>query len=301
MPTITAVVHTRNSERTLDLCLRSLSWCDEIFVVDMESQDKTTAIAKKFGAKIFTVKADLAYADPIRNEYLSKVKTDWTLIVDSDEEVPGTLAEKLKSLMQIPDVNGYSLPRKNLIFGKWIMHTGYWPDYIVRFFRTGKANYPAQVHAQPVVNGKAEVVAAEENLALVHHHYNSIFEFINRLNVYTTLEAGKLTRTDKQYRPTEALREFFYEFHRRFFQMQGYKDGSYGFSLSLLNAVYQLVSYLKAWEAKKSIEAISFDEVEEEVVEACAATSYWVANEELLQPQSLIRKIYLKLKRKLHS
>src|SRR5258708_29144379 len=133
MATITAVVHTRNSEQTLGKCLRSVAWCDEIFVIDMDSSDGTIEIAKKHGAKIFSLRATHAYADPIRNEYLQKVKTDWTIIVDSDEEVPPTLAEKLKELMLVAGVNGYSIPRKNIIFDKWIEHTGYWPDYIVRF------------------------------------------------------------------------------------------------------------------------------------------------------------------------
>jgi (heptosyl)LPS beta-1,4-glucosyltransferase len=301
MPTITAVVHTRNSASTLDLCLRSVAWCDEIFVVDMGSTDKTVDIAKKYGAKVFEVKTAHQYADPIRNDYLKKVKTDWTLIVDSDEEVPRTLAEKLKDLMNVDGINGYSLPRKNIVFDRWMQHTGYWPDYIVRFFRTGLASYPPQVHAQPIVDGRHEFLSPEEKFALVHHHYNTIFEFMNRLNVYTSLEVEKLTKHGKVFHPTEALREFFAELHRRFFQMEGYKDGSYGLVLSLLSGVYQMVSYLKAWEVSKSESAIKLDDVEDEITSACDATSYWVANEDLVTEKRPLNKFFLKLKRKLHS
>lgn len=301
MATITAVVHTRNSAHTLDACLRSVSWCDAIYVVDMGSVDKTVEIAKKYGAKIYEVKSNLPYADPIRNEYLKKVKTDWTLIVDSDEEVPPTLAEKLKELMVAGAVNGYSLPRKNVVFGKWMEHTGYWPDYIVRFFRTGQATYPPQVHAQPIVDGRHEFLLPEERYALVHHHYPTIFEFLNRMNVYTSLEVEKLTKAGRSYSPTEALKEFFAELHRRFFQMEGYKDGSYGLVLSLLSGVYQLVAYLKAWEVNKSETPVDLEDVEAEVAAGCDATSYWVANEKLSTEKRPLSKLGLKLRRKLHS
>lgn len=301
MVTITAVVHTRNSASTLEACLQSVSWCDVIFVVDMGSIDKTLEIAKKHGAKVFEVKTALNYADPIRGDFLKKVKTDWTLIVDSDEEVPPTLAAKLKELMMVAAVNGYSLPRKNIVLGKWMQHTGYWPDYIVRFFRTGKATYPPQVHAQPIIDGRHEFIPPEENYALVHHHYNTIFEFIERMNVYTGLEVEKLTSQGKNYTPLEAMREFFAEFNRRFFQMQGYRDGSYGLVLALLSAVYQLVAYLKAWEASKMETQVNLDEVEIEVAAGCDATSYWIANEQLNENQPFLKQIALRIRRKFHS
>lgn len=301
MSTITAVVHTKNSAKTLDVCLKSLAWCDVIFIVDMQSTDKTIEIADKYGTKVFAVRENLPYADPIRNEYLQKVKTDWTLIVDSDEEVPHTLAGKLKELMMVAGVDGYNLPRKNIIFGKWMAHTGYWPDYIIRFFRTGKGTYPPQVHGQPVVSGKTESIEPREEFALVHHHYPTIFEFLNRLNVYTTLEVPKLFEQKKEYTPIEALREFFAEFHRRFFSMQGYKDGSHGLTLSLLSSVYQLVSYLKAWEVGKSEAGSSLDDVQVEVEAGCNATSYWVANESLTASKNFFARLRLKISRKLHS
>lgn len=301
MSTVTAVIHTRNSAETLDTCLRSVSWCDSIYVVDMQSTDHTIEIAKKYGAKIFEVKDQYLYADPIRNEYLKKVKTDWTLIVDSDEEVPSTLTKKLKAAMDVPQINGYALPRKNIIFGKWMQHTGYWPDYIVRFFRTGQATYPPQVHAQPIVDGRSEFLPPTEELALVHHHYKTIFDFICRLNIYTTLEVEKLTKRGTNFSSLEALQEFFAELHRRFFQMEGYKDGSYGLVLSLLSAVYQMVAYLKAWEKHKLEEEISLSDVEEEVTAGCDATSYWVANEELRTKQHFLAQLGLKIRRKLHS
>src|SRR5258708_6211555 len=105
MATITAVIHTKNSEKTLDACLHSLGWCDEIFVVDMESTDRSVTIANKYGAKVFNVKTPAggggAIVEQVRQQFLEKVKSDWTLIVDSDEEVPVTLANKLRELTRV--------------------------------------------------------------------------------------------------------------------------------------------------------------------------------------------------------
>lgn len=301
MEGITAVIHTRNSAKTLSGCLKSVSWCDAVYVVDMQSEDGTIEIAKRFGAKIFQVSSQHVYADPIRNEYLKKVKTSWTLILDSDEEIPPSLASKLATLKMTTGVNGYSIPRKNLVLGKWIEHTGYWPDYIVRFFRTGKASYPAPVHSQPVVEGVHEFLPPELEFAIIHHHYETITAFVSKLNIYTSLETEKLLSSDISFSPLLALKEFFNQFHTRYFKWEGYKDGSVGFTLSLLSSVYQLISYLKAWEVTKNEQQHTLESVEEEVVLGCEATSYWVANESIKSEKNALRRLLLKIRRRLHS
>lgn len=297
MSTVTAVVHTKNSAKTLEACLRSLTWCDAIFVIDMESTDETVAIAKKYKADIFHEKS-VSFADPIRNTYLHKVKTEWTIVVDSDEEVPPTLAEKLQELMLTAGVNGFQVPRANMIFGKWIEHTGFWPDYIVRFFRTGKCTYPPYVHGQPVIEGVTQTIEPKKELALIHHHYDSIEQYLLRMNVYTSLEVEKYAQVPREF---HFIKAFFAEFHRRFFSDQGYKDGSHGLVLSLLQAIYMLVVQLKLWEKAKKEMDISVDEIEHEVTDACSATTYWVANEKEKEEKNMVKKIGLQLRRKLSS
>ncbi len=307
MATITAVIHTKNSERTLEACLKSVAWCTEVFVVDMESTDATVQIATKHKTKIFTVKGSHRFADPVRDEYLKKVKTDWTLIIDSDEEVPKTLATKIEEVMSLDAFDGYNLPRKNLIFGRWIEHTGFWPDYILRLFKTGKGSYPPFIHAQPTVEGAIHNLEANEEFALIHHHYESIEEFLLRLNVYTSLEAQKyhaLVKT-KEIEPVQRfdfIQSFFDQFFTRFFAQHGYKDGRYGLVLSLLMAVYSMVVSMKIWEgAKEKDTPLLLSDVEQSVNQACTHTTYWVANEEINQERNVINKLKLKLRRKLAS
>jgi (heptosyl)LPS beta-1,4-glucosyltransferase len=295
MSTITAVVHTKNSQDTLDMCLKSLAWCDEIFVIDMESSDDTLAIAKKHKTTIFHEK-QIKFADPIRNKYLEKVKTEWTFIIDSDEEVPATLAERIHQSMMTQGVNGYKIPRANIIFGKWIEHTGFWPDYIVRLFRTGKCVYPAYVHGQPIIEGVTQALEARQEYALIHHHYDSVEQYLMRLNVYTTLEVEK---TDLQ--ATGFLNAFFDEFYRRFFASQGYKDGAHGLVISLLQAIYMMVVQMKLWEKTKRAVPVSIDDVEATINDACSDAMYWSANEKINAEPNMMRKIGYKIKRKLHT
>ncbi len=295
MSTITAVVHTKNSEKTLDRCLASLAWCDEIFVVDMESSDETLTIAKKHKATIFHEK-QIKFADPIRNKYLEKVKTEWTLIVDSDEEVPETLAERLHQSMMTKGVNGYRIARANIIFGKWIEHTGFWPDYIVRFFRTGKCTYPPYVHGQPVIEGVTETIEARKEYALIHHHYDSIEQYLMRLNVYTSLEVEK-----QELQPTSFLQAFFDEFYRRLFAQEGYKDGTHGLVISLLQAIYMMVVQMKLWEKNKKEIGFSVDDVEATINQACSHSMYWSANEKMKFEHSPFKRLGYKIKRKLNT
>lgn len=299
MSTITAVIHTKNSGATLKRCLDSLQWCDSIMVVDMQSSDETISIAKKYHAVIYEEKP-MQFADPIRNQYLHKVKTDWTLIVDSDEEVPQTLATKLRELSLVQGVNGYKVPRANIVFGKWMQHTGFWPDYIVRFFRTGSCTYPPYVHGQPIIEGVTQAIEVKKEFALIHHHYQSIEQYLMRLNVYTSLEVEKKQEHAPPQSSTSFLQAFFDEFYRRFYQQEGYKDGSHGLVVSLLQAIYMMVVMMKRWEAAKKELPISLREMESIVHEACSQTTYWVANEELKRSQNPIEKISLRIRRKVN-
>ncbi len=106
----------------------------EIVVVDMHSDDDTQKIAKKLGAKVFTHKRT-GYVEPARNFAIGKATGEWILILDTDEKVSKILADRLKQISADDNsADYYRLPRKNIIFGKWIKHSRWWPDYNIRFF-----------------------------------------------------------------------------------------------------------------------------------------------------------------------
>lgn len=247
---ISAVINTLNEEKNIKRVISSLKgFVNEIVVVDMESDDKTQDLAKEEGAKVFVHKR-VGYVEPARNFAIQKAKGDWILIVDADEEVPASLGRKLKEIEKRAKGFIYKIPRKNIIFGKWIKYGGWWPDYNVRFFKKGSVTWSDKIHSVPFLKGRVKRLKAREDLAIVHHNYQTISQFIQRLDRYTTIQAKekreerkRLTWKDVVRRPTE-------EFIRRFFFYEGYKDGLHGLSLALLQAFSELVVYLKLWESE---------------------------------------------------
>ncbi|HTK03368.1 MAG TPA: glycosyltransferase family 2 protein, partial [Alphaproteobacteria bacterium] len=120
MAKISVVINTINEEQALPRALASVrNLADEIVVVDMESIDKTVEIAKKLGAKVFTHQK-IGYVEPARNFAISNTVGDWILILDADEEVQPNLIKKFKEIVKNPKADYYRVPRKNIIFGRWI-------------------------------------------------------------------------------------------------------------------------------------------------------------------------------------
>jgi len=243
--TVSVIIPVYNEEKNIKDCIDSLrDLADEIIVVDNSSTDKTAEIAKKLGANIFTQENDPSRIDLQKNFGFSKATCDWILSLDADERVTPELTSEIKSNIQHPtsNIQGYEIPRKNIIFGKWIEHTGWYPDYQLRLFKKGKGKYVSKkVHEPIVVEGKIERL-----LSPIHHeNYQSINQFLNRMVAYTDSEAEALLAGGYEFNYIDAIRMPFQEFLRRFFTHEGYKDGLHGLILSLLMGFYHFVIFLK--------------------------------------------------------
>ncbi len=248
MATISAVISTRNEEANIHRVISSVKdWVDEVVVVDMESTDKTVEIAKKLGAKVFSHKA-VNYVEPTRNFAISKAKSDWILILDADEEVSDSLVKKIKEIIKNPQADYYRLSRKNIIFGKWIEHTLWWPDYNIRLFRKGFVAWAEEIHSVPITQGVGLDIEAKEELSIVHNNYSSIDSYLEKLIRYTKVQSEELMKNGYVFSWTDLIKKPLGEFLSRFFAGEGYKDGLHGFSLSLLQAFSELVLYLQIWD-----------------------------------------------------
>jgi len=293
MANITALVHTKNSAATLESCLKSLDWVDHIVVIDMESQDQSREIAKNYSRNVLT-HPDIGYVEPARAFALSKVTTPWTLILDADEEVSPNLAAALLKIAKRDNGNAaeaYYLPRKNIIFEQWISHTGWWPDYQLRFFKTGQVTWPATLHAVPVITGKSEQLPADESLALIHHNYQTIEQYLDRLNRYTTIAAKEKDIT------TALPLTFSSEFNRRFFAEQGIRDGAHGLALSYLQSMYQVIVQLKQWQAQGFPDRTHPASLVKEIGKMTDEVKYWLADYHIQQTSGL-EKLGWQLRRK---
>ncbi|MBI2600842.1 glycosyltransferase family 2 protein [Candidatus Daviesbacteria bacterium] len=272
---ISVVINTLNEEKNLERVLKSVKWADEIVVVDMHSQDKTVQIAKSFGAKVYNCqKSD--FVEPARNFAISKASNQWVMIVDADEEIGDRLKVKLRELVNTDNVEYVRIPRKNLIFGKWMKATGWWPDYNIRFFKKGLVVWSDKIHIPPQSQGQGVDLPAEEALAIIHYHYESMTQYLERLNRYTTIQAREINKNGYQFSWSDLIKKPMEEFLGRFFAQRGYEDGLHGLSLSILQAFSFFVVYLKLWEMDKfTIQEIKLKELKDLSNQCQKDLDYW--------------------------
>lgn len=246
-----AIINTYNEAKKLPECLESLKdWVDEIVVIDMGSKDGTLEVAEKAGAKILKHKL-VPYVELVRNWSIGKAIGDWILVLDPDERIPKMLAEKLRSIAKEGKFEAVSIPRKNIIFGKWIRHTNWWPDYHVRFFKKGKVSWGKKIHQYPEVKGKILKLEALEELAIEHLNYDSVSQFLERQNRYSEISAQNRFENGERF----SWKNFFWKpkrvFLQRYLRHAGFLDGFHGFALSILAAYSQLAEEVKLWEKTK--------------------------------------------------
>lgn len=279
MAKISVVIDTYNKEQDLPRCLESVKdVADEILVCDEGSSDKTLDIARKYGAKIITHET-VPYVELIRNYEVSKASGDWILVLDPDEEISKSLAVKIKEIVKKPQADYYRLPRKNLVFGKGLKHSRWWPDYNIRLFKKGHVSWSEVIHAVPMTQGKGLDLPADEKYAIVHHHYDSIEQYLERLNRYTSVQAELKAKEGYDFSYLDLIKKPSSEFLSRFFAGEGYKDGIHGLSLSLLQAFSELVVYLKLWQRGGfKDEKLNLPSIRSEVKRVVKDTGYWFSD-----------------------
>lgn len=293
---LSVVIHTKDVADTLEKTLLSVQFADEIVIIDMESTDKTLKIAEKYTKKIFHHK-DVGYADIARNYGLSKTQHPWILVVDADEVVSEELRQHIVEVMNDPDAaDVYFLPRKNFVFEKWIVKTGWWPDYQPRLFKRGMVEWQEGVHRLPDIKGSKYFFPPEESFALEHANYTNVEHFIKKLDHYTSIQA-KERLTDSQPFTAETLFErFANELAKRSLMMDGTEEGLHGISLSFLQATYEAVIYLKQWgnQGFANTQPEDFGRILSKVQKIWR---YWWADYQV-RHSSGIKQIYWRVRRK---
>lgn len=291
---ISTVINTYNEEKNLARCLESVrQLADEIVVVDMHSSDKTVDIAKKYGAKVFSHDYT-RFVEPARNFALSKASDDWILLLDADEELPASLREELMKIAKEDKVDYVQIPRKNIIFGKWIQHCRWWPDYLVRFFKKGKIKFSDKIHVPPTTEGNGLILEARQEYAIIHHNFQTISQFIERLNRYTDIQSEELAGQGYKFKVEDLIAKSSGEFFSRFFKGEGYKDGLHGFVLGLLQGFSEFVIYLKVWE-KEGFKEERIEEVKKTVKRSIKDFFFWWEK----TSSNFLEKILLKVKSKI--
>lgn len=234
---ITVIVPTLNEEKDLHDCLESVkSLGGEIIVVDSGSTDNTAAIAKRLGAKV-VYHAFSSYSET-RNFGDGLVRGGWILSIEADVKVPPELAQEIRSAIAKENFDAYLISRVNIIWGKIIKHTDWGPkdDTHIWLYRKGAGEWNSHIHEEYVTQKR---VGRLKNY-LVHKNYETVSEFIDKLNKYSDLASSQ-----KNYYPDWW---FARDFLKRYIYKLGFLDGYRGLFLSYLQAVYFLTLSIKKHE-----------------------------------------------------
>jgi len=234
-----------------------------------------------------------------KNFGFDKATGNWILSIDADEEVSPKLAEEIKKEMKKEfknSVNGYYLSRKNIIFGKWIAHSGWYPDFQLRLFKKGKGKFTkAHVHEPLSLNGETKYLKNE----VVHHNYNTLTQFLQKaINIYVPSEAKNRLDSGYVFSYADAIRFPLKEFLSRFFSRKGYKDGFHGLMLSMLMAFYHFLVFAKIWEINKFKdldERQTREFIKNEFKKSKKELSFWFTKEKIDEIKNPLKKVIHKL------
>ncbi len=296
---LSAVISTYNSASLLEDCLKSLSFADEIVIIDHKSLDDTVKIARKYTKHIYSQNNNPQEIDLQKNVGFEKAKSDWILSIDSDERVSDELAKEIRSAINSDSgFSAYKMPRKNIIFNKWIEHSIWWPDYQVRLFRKNKGKYTkAKVHQDIEIDG----TIGELTEPLEHQNYQSISQYLTKMDQYTENEANSYVTQNIHFLWIDIVRMPISDFLKTFFLQEGYKDGLHGLVLSVLQGFYMFLVITKVWEKQGFREENSKDFLKALVTEwgkLQQEISYWIFTALGNNTSNPLSKISYKLKKK---
>jgi glycosyltransferase involved in cell wall biosynthesis len=250
---ISAVIITYNEEKRLEPALKSLAGiAEEIVVVDRYSDDDTLKIAKKYTDCVFQRKWT-NFADQ-KNYANSKARFPWILSLDADERLSPKLREEIIQLKeQEPGCTGFSMPREVFYLGRWIRHSGWYPDRKIRLFQKEKAHWEGKyIHEKLVIEGEVKKLHG----SIYHFTYRNVSDHLRRINTFSDLGAQKLYAQNKRCRWYHLLFLPFFRFLRAYLLKSGFRDGFAGFTISVLDAYSVFARYAKLREIWKKGERI---------------------------------------------
>ncbi len=239
---ISATIITFNEERNLPRAIESLRCADEILVMDSGSNDRTVEIAEKLGARVVE-RAWPGYANQ-KNLAAEQATHDWVLSIDADESLSEALEGEIWRLKKNgPQFEAYTMPRMAQYLGRWIRHSGWYPDRKVRLYDRRKARWEgAYVHESVKVRGRIGHLQSN----LLHFTCNSLSEHLKTMDRYTTLAAEQLLATGEQVTWGRLILEPPRTFFRTYVLKLGFLDGVEGLAIANMAALYNFVKYAKA-------------------------------------------------------
>lgn len=246
MPRLSAVIITRNAKKKLVPCLESLRFADDILVYDGGSCDGTPEIAREHGARV-AIAPDWQGFGIQRRRAQAEAGGEWIFMIDADERVTRELAEEIKAAVAVDDPQtAYAIPRRTWAFGRYLAHSGWWPDFVVRLYHRRLGQYDdALVHEQ--VRLEAGVHIARLKYPLLHHSYQNMREYLEKSASYAEAWADSRARRRQTASLPAGIAHAVGCFFRMYILRVGFLDGRAGFLLALLSAHSTFVKYADLW------------------------------------------------------
>jgi len=243
---LSVAIITKNEEKNLPDCLRSVSFADDIVVVDSGSTDETVRIANDYGCRVF-VEEWKGYG-PQKQSAIAKTRHEWVLMIDADERVPIKTGRRIAEVVEVGSrADACSFPRKNILRGRWIRHSDWWPDRVVRLVKKNRGHLGELTHERWISDGAVEAL----NCPLIHYSYDSYAEMFQRADDYSTLIAEELFTAGRRTAPFTPVSRGTGMFLKIYLLKMGLLDGVSGMAIALSKAWGSYLKYAKLRELQR--------------------------------------------------
>ena len=247
-PRITVLLPTYNCANVVRRTLETVTWADEILVVDSYSMDDTLDMCREYGARI--LQHEYINSAKQKNWAVPQCKYEWVFQIDSDEMLEsGAQEEILEAISTAPtEVDAFRIARKNHVLGYWMRFGGIYPDWEIRLFRRDKGRwFDREVHSNVRVPGKLGTLKSH----ILHYGMPNISKQLCNLDRYTRYEADEFRKHSRKFHVFYLLLRPWVVFVYRYFWKQGFRDGMRGFIVCAYLAIYSFFSWAKLWEMKE--------------------------------------------------
>lgn len=242
VPTLSVIIITKNEARNIRACLETVAWADEIIVVDSGSTDDTVAISREFTPHVHIT--DWPGFGLQKNRALDYASKDWVLSLDADERVTPELRAEIEQAMRAADAEGYEIPRLSSFCGRFMRHSGWYPDYVLRLFKRGSARFSdSLVHERLILEG----TTARLRSNLLHYSFEDLESVLRKMDQYSTAGAQMQFQRGRKITLPGAVLRGMWSFVRSYILRGGILDGSEGFLLAVSNAEGTYYRYVKLW------------------------------------------------------
>ena len=256
---ISAYIIAYNEAEKIRDCINSVLWADEIIVADSHSTDGTTEIARELGAKVIHIPFK-GYGD-LRNQAISNCSEDWIFSLDSDERCTIEVRDEIIALIDNAPLDIYQVPRKNFFMGKWIKHSGWYPNYRQpQLFRNGKMRYTTESVHEGYISQSDKEIGVIKNF-IWQFPFKNTEEILRKANRYSTLGVQKLQEKEKNSTVFKAFLHGSWSFIKHYIFKLGFLDGGPGFVIAFGNFEGTFYRYVKLMEAQENWKAPNIDPI----------------------------------------